>query len=174
MPSFPEQLTPCIGFQWDSGNSDKNWDLHRVSRAEAEQVFFNRPILVAPDVKHSQRESRYAALGRTNEGRRLTMVFTVRETSIRVISTKVARNGESMTKRKPRSKKAIPAFSSEDQERKFWAEHDSIEYFDWDHAVQPAFPELKPSTTAISIRLPISMLEELKSLANQQDFRTSR
>ena len=74
-----------------------------------------------------------------------------------------------MSKRKPKSSKTVPSFTSEDQERKFWAEHDSTEYFDWSKAVQPSFPELKPSTTAISIRLPISMLEELKSLANQQD-----
>ena len=74
-----------------------------------------------------------------------------------------------MTKRKSKSKKAVPAFATEDQERKFWSEHDSTEFFDWSKAVQPRFPELKPSTTAISIRLPISMLEELKALANQQD-----
>ncbi|MFI5307503.1 MAG: BrnA antitoxin family protein [Polyangiales bacterium] len=74
-----------------------------------------------------------------------------------------------MSKRKPRSSKAVPPFTSEDQERKFWAKHDTTEYFDWSKAVQPTFPELKPSTTAISIRLPISMLEELKSLANEQD-----
>ena len=74
-----------------------------------------------------------------------------------------------MTKRKLKNKKAIPVFATEDQERKFWSEHDSTEFFDWSKAVQPRFPELKPSTTAISIRLPISMLEELKALANQQD-----
>lgn len=74
-----------------------------------------------------------------------------------------------MTKRKAKSKKPVPAFATEDQERKFWSEQDSTDFFDWSKAVQPTFPELKPSTTAISIRLPISMLEELKSLANQQD-----
>jgi predicted DNA binding CopG/RHH family protein len=74
-----------------------------------------------------------------------------------------------MAKRKSKSKKAVPAFSSEDQEREFWGQHDSTEYLDWSKAVQPSFPELKPTTTAISIRLPISMLEELKALANRQD-----
>jgi predicted DNA binding CopG/RHH family protein len=74
-----------------------------------------------------------------------------------------------MPKRKPKSKKRLPTFANEDQERKFWAEHDGSELFDWSKATQPSFPELKPSTMAISIRLPISMLEELKSLANQQD-----
>jgi uncharacterized DUF497 family protein/predicted DNA binding CopG/RHH family protein len=168
---FPDNLAQCTGFQWDAGNADKNWQLHRVTRAEAEQVFFNRPILVVADPKHSQFEARLAALGQTNEGRRLLIVFTIREDLIRVISarTRAEKNGVSMPKRKPKSKKALPRFADEDQERKFWAEHDSTEIFDWSKAVQPSFPELKPSTTAISIRLPISMLEELKSLANQQD-----
>ena len=88
MAEFPENLAECTGFQWDAGNSDKNWDLHQVSRAEAEQVFFNRPILVASDAKHSQAEPRYAALGQTNEGRRLMIVFTVRENLVRVISAR--------------------------------------------------------------------------------------
>jgi predicted DNA binding CopG/RHH family protein len=74
-----------------------------------------------------------------------------------------------MAKRKTKSKKQLPHFDSEDQERQFWAKHDTTEFFDWSRAVRPTFPELKPSTTAISIRLPIAMLEELKTLANQQD-----
>ena len=88
MVGFPESLAECSGFQWDTGNSEKNWELHRVSRAEAEQIFFNRPILVVADAKHSQRETRFAALGQTNEGRRLVLIFTIRETLIRVISAR--------------------------------------------------------------------------------------
>jgi len=68
-----------------------------------------------------------------------------------------------------KQKKSIPVFKSEDQERKFWAGHDSTEYLDWSKASQPTFPNLKPSTTSISIRLPISMLDEIKSLANRDD-----
>jgi predicted DNA binding CopG/RHH family protein len=68
-----------------------------------------------------------------------------------------------------RSKRPIPAFSTEDAERRFWATHDVTDYFDWEHAAQPHFPDLKPSTTSISIRLPIGMLDELKSLANARD-----
>jgi uncharacterized DUF497 family protein len=83
-----ETLARCTGFQWDAGNADKNWELHRVSRAEAEQVFFNRPILVVSDNQHSQREPRLAALGQTNEGRRLFIVFTIRDPLIRVISAR--------------------------------------------------------------------------------------
>jgi uncharacterized DUF497 family protein len=85
---FPENLAACTGFQWDDGNSNKNWELHRVTQAEAEQVFFNRPILVVADPKHSQQETRYAARGQTNDGRRLLIIFTVRENLIRVISAR--------------------------------------------------------------------------------------
>ncbi len=63
----------------------------------------------------------------------------------------------------------IPEFQSEEEEREFWAEHDSSEYLDWSKARRAAFPDLKPSTRAISLRLPISMLDELRQLANQRD-----
>lgn len=68
-----------------------------------------------------------------------------------------------------RSRQPIPRFASEDEERRFWARHDVTDYFDWERAAQTRFPELKPSTTSISIRLPTGMLEELKSLANARD-----
>ncbi|MEK6769535.1 MAG: BrnA antitoxin family protein [Gemmatimonadota bacterium] len=74
-----------------------------------------------------------------------------------------------MSARKKQSRKRIPRFASEDAERRFWATHDSVDYFDWDNAVQATFPNLKPSTTSISIRLPVPMLEELKALANERD-----
>jgi predicted DNA binding CopG/RHH family protein len=67
------------------------------------------------------------------------------------------------------TKRPVPSFANEDEERRFWASHDVTDYFDWKQAVQPRFPELKPSTTSISIRLPIGMLDELKSLANARD-----
>ena len=66
-------------------------------------------------------------------------------------------------------RKAIPRFANEDEEREFWAKHDTVDYFDWSKAVRAAFPELKPSTTTISLRVPASMLEELKTLANEKD-----
>jgi uncharacterized protein len=88
VPGFPENLAQCTGFQWDAGNADKNWDLHEVSRGECEQVFFNRPRLVAPDVEHSPREPRYAALGQTTAARQLAVIFTIRGTLIRVISAR--------------------------------------------------------------------------------------
>ena len=65
--------------------------------------------------------------------------------------------------------KEIPTFKSEEEERQFWAEHDSTEYVDWSKARRSVFPNLKPSTKTISLRLPKSMLEELKLLANKND-----
>jgi predicted DNA binding CopG/RHH family protein len=67
-------------------------------------------------------------------------------------------------------RKAIPQFSSEDEEREFWATHDSVEYIDWSKAEKnPTFPRLKPSTRTVSIRLPESLLAALKTLANKRD-----
>ena len=66
-------------------------------------------------------------------------------------------------------KKKIPTLKNEDEERTFWAEHDSTEYVDWSEAKRVVFPYLKPSTKTISLRLPQTMLEELKLLANKRD-----
>jgi uncharacterized DUF497 family protein len=78
------------GFEWDAGNSRKSVRNHDVSQGEAEQIFFNEPLLVAPDRLHSREEIRIHALGRTDEYRRLHVTFTLREggTLIRVISAR--------------------------------------------------------------------------------------
>ena len=65
--------------------------------------------------------------------------------------------------------KPIPNFASEDEERDFWANHDSTEFVDWSNARRLTLRNLKPSTKTISIRLPESLLDELKLLANRQD-----
>ena len=88
MAGLPEKLAACTGFEWDAANVDKNWQRHEVSPGECEQVFFQRPIRIAPDREHSQSEPRYAALGQTAAGRLLTIVFTIRGTLIRVISAR--------------------------------------------------------------------------------------
>ena len=67
------------------------------------------------------------------------------------------------------SKKQIPVFKNEDEERDFWATHDSTEYLDWSKAKRAVFPNLKPSTKSISLRLPESILMGLKMLANKRD-----
>ena len=78
----------CKGFQWDEDNSEKNWYLHQVTDSECEEVFFNLPLIVASDTKHSQREQRYFALGRTDTNRWLFIAFTIRNRLIRVISAR--------------------------------------------------------------------------------------
>ena len=65
--------------------------------------------------------------------------------------------------------KKIPTFKTEDEEREFWAKHDSSDYIDWKKAERARFSNLKPSVKKISLRLPESMLEELKILANKRD-----
>lgn len=78
------------GFDWDQGNERKSAEKHDFSQAEAEQVFFNEPLLVIADTKHSRDELRIHALGRTDDGRSLHITFTLRqdETRIRVISAR--------------------------------------------------------------------------------------
>jgi predicted DNA binding CopG/RHH family protein len=66
-------------------------------------------------------------------------------------------------------KKAIPEFRSEDQERQFWGRNDSVEYIDWRGSKRQKFPQLKPTLRTISLRLPVAMIEDLKTLANKRD-----
>ena len=79
-----------LGFDWDDGNSRKSDIKHGVSNAEAEQIFFNHPLLIVPDTKHSQKEPRYHALGKTDLDRLLHISFTLRANGslIRIISAR--------------------------------------------------------------------------------------
>ena len=88
VPDIFERLAACIGFDWDEDNAPKIRDRHAVSAGECEQVFFGEPLLVAPDAKHSGTEERWAALGRTLDGRGLAIVFTLRGDRIRPISAR--------------------------------------------------------------------------------------
>ncbi|MHB1055988.1 MAG: BrnT family toxin [Thermoleophilia bacterium] len=81
-------VAKCEGFQWDKGNLLKNWEKHEVSASECEQIFFNQPLVVAEDKKHSVKEARFFALGLIDAGRFLFIVFTVRGILIRVISAR--------------------------------------------------------------------------------------
>ncbi|OGV97396.1 hypothetical protein A2W24_03590 [Microgenomates group bacterium RBG_16_45_19] len=83
-----------IAFDWDIGNIEKNWDKHKVDAKEAEEVFFNKRLKLFPDKKHSSKEQRYAALGVTNLRRKLTIIFTIREQRIRIISARNQSNKE--------------------------------------------------------------------------------
>lgn len=83
-----EILSGLNGFEWDEGNLSKNREKHRVSALECEQVFFNLPWVSLPDERHSEIEPRFYALGQTDGGRRLFIVFTARGNFIRVTSAR--------------------------------------------------------------------------------------
>jgi uncharacterized DUF497 family protein len=84
------ELDQITGFDWDDGNSRKSADKHDVSQAEAESVFFNDPLIVAEDLRHSEIERRLNAMGKTAQNRLLHITFTLRQngTMIRVISAR--------------------------------------------------------------------------------------
>jgi uncharacterized DUF497 family protein len=83
-------IEQIAGFDWDDGNSRKSADKHDVSQAEAESVFFNDPLIVVADAKHSDKEQRLNALGKTAQNRLLHVTFTLRQNGIviRVISAR--------------------------------------------------------------------------------------
>jgi uncharacterized DUF497 family protein len=78
----------CIGFDWDEANATKNWEKHRVTPEEAEDVFFHDPFVLRSDASHSKREKRYWALGKTGRDRNLFIAFTIRRKRIRIISAR--------------------------------------------------------------------------------------
>ena len=77
-----------VGFDWDKGNKQKNWDKHQVDYRECEEVFFNRPLLIGLDNTHSTYEVRYYALARTDTNRLLFLAIAVKNYKIRVISAR--------------------------------------------------------------------------------------
>lgn len=81
-------LEHCTGFEWDDGNLEKNWELHRVSFWEAEEIFFNELLVIAVDLTHSAQEPRFLALGQADSGRLFFISFTIRGSLIRVISAR--------------------------------------------------------------------------------------
>lgn len=85
---FLDDLQGCVGFDWDRGNSGKNQRKHDVSDSECEQVFFNDPLIGGSDSVHSTGEPRFYVLGRTDAGREVFVVGTIREHRIRVISAR--------------------------------------------------------------------------------------
>ena len=81
-------MPDCDGFDWDKGNAEKNWLRHHVTSLECEQVFFNKPLVVVSDEAHSHGENRFYALGQSDMGRLLFVVYCVRKRLIRVISAR--------------------------------------------------------------------------------------
>jgi len=84
MKAFPESKS----FDWDKGNINKNWDKHRVHHLECEEIFFNEPIITKVEKGGVSQEERVSALGVTNEGRFIFVVFTMRRGKIRVVSAR--------------------------------------------------------------------------------------
>ena len=92
-------FSKIVGFSWDDGNSRKSFEKHNVSQGEAEQTFFNDPLLLLPDENHSNKEARCHAYGKTDKDRKLHIVFTLRQgdTLIRVISARDMHRKERVT-----------------------------------------------------------------------------
>ena len=156
-----------LGFEWDNGNLNKNWNKHQVSTGECEEVFFNEPFFVYYDENHSIVENRYFVLGETNDQRLLFIVFTIRKSYLRVIS---ARDMNKTRGKFMKTLKKIPKFKNEQEESHFWSHNDSTEYIDFSKANKFNAANLKPSTKSISIRLPESLLQRLKTIANKKDI----
>lgn len=77
-----------VGFDWDDNNRDKNWLKHKVTNDECEEIFYNKPLVILQDDKHSKKERRLVAYGVTDTRRKLTMIFTIRNNRIRIISAR--------------------------------------------------------------------------------------
>jgi len=82
------KLPKPLSFQWDRGNTDKNLKKHKVTNKESEKVFFNKHLRTFKDIKHSQKEERFVALGITSKKRKLYATFTIRNHKIRIISAR--------------------------------------------------------------------------------------
>jgi uncharacterized DUF497 family protein len=85
---WDDRLAECEGFDWDAANTTKIWERHQVTPTESEEVFFNSPMIVGADERHSASEERLYGLGQTDAGRLLFIVFTIRGRLIRVISAR--------------------------------------------------------------------------------------
>ena len=83
-----EVFSEFEGFDWDDANRNKNWDRHGVQWWECEELFFNQPLYIYADQRHSASEIRFYALGKTDQSRLLFIVFTRRKQNIRVISAR--------------------------------------------------------------------------------------
>ena len=147
------------------GTLKRTGEKHKVRPEECEEAFFNRAF-VAGDEKHSQTEERFYLQGQTNAGRKLFVVFTIRGNKIRVIS---ARDMSRKERRIYENLKKVPSFKSEEEEFEFWSKNDSTEFIDWKKAQLAIFPDLKPTTKTISLRLPVSLLYRLKEEAHKRD-----
>lgn len=96
---FEKLIKMCTGFDWDEGNKNKNLIKHRVEGVESEQVFTDDPVFFEDEV-HSGKENRWGVVGTAENGRRLTIFFTIRQRKIRVISARDQNKSEKLNKKK--------------------------------------------------------------------------
>ncbi|EKD86748.1 MAG: hypothetical protein ACD_37C00159G0001 [uncultured bacterium] len=82
------RLPKVLAFEWDEANLDKSYKKHGISPKEAEEIFVSEELFVLPDTKHSKAESRHIALGKSQDGKSLFAVFTLRDKKIRIISAR--------------------------------------------------------------------------------------
>ena len=87
-------LRKLVGFEWDAGNVDKNYKKHGITVKEAETVFLDKDLQVEPDFRHQEREKRYIAIGHAQEQKVLFVIFTIRNTKVRIISARIASKKE--------------------------------------------------------------------------------
>ena len=87
-------LSKVIGFLWDKGNIDKSYEKHGISSNEAEEIFLDKNLLLEEDIKHSQRETRFVAIGKSESKKVLFVVLTLRVDKIRIISARLASKKE--------------------------------------------------------------------------------
>jgi len=88
------RLADILEFEWDKGNLDKSYQKHGITPAESEEIFLDENLQVIKDIRHSQKETRFIALGKTFLGKILFVVFTLRGRRIRIISARVANKKE--------------------------------------------------------------------------------
>lgn len=161
-----EQFSGPIEFEWDEGNNDKNSQKHGVSNHETEEAF-TKGCIIIPDIKHSVYEDRQILFGKTSQGILLFVVFTLRIKKIRIISSRRA-NAKEKNGMKKKLKK-LPRFKDEAEEARFWHTHSPLDYFDMSQATPVLFPNLKPTSRSISLRLPEYIINQVKIQANRLD-----
>ena len=88
------RLPKPLSFQWDKDNIEKNLEKHKITNKEAEEIFFNKPLKIFADIKHSQEEKRFEAFGTTSNEKKLAVIFTVRDQKIRIISARLQNKKE--------------------------------------------------------------------------------
>lgn len=150
-------------FQWDMGNSGKPTK-HGLSLSETEEAFFDYNKVLFADWRHSKTEHRLTLLGKTKKGKLLNITYTLRKDKIRVITARNINKREVILMKKQLN---IPKFNDEDEEAEFWSNLDLSKYLEPKDFERVSFPNLKPTSSSISIRIPEYLLNRVKEKANE-------